>query len=105
MLKKIKNIFNGRKWNTTRTRKKMLFLSIIMAIVCFGMECLLATSDHHIDSTLISEWFSYAKWICGGSLCISLSDIVVDKVGTIVKTVKGVSDTQEENVDDEVIDE
>ena len=34
-----------------------------------------------------------------------VSDIVVDKVGTIVKTVKGVSDTQEENVDDEVIDE
>lgn len=86
--KKIKNIFNGRKWNGVRTRKKMLFFSIFMAFICFGIECGLSVFDHHIESTLISEWFSYAKWLCGGGLALSLAEVATDKVGNIIRTIK-----------------
>lgn len=94
--KKIKNIFNGRKWNGVRTRKKMLFLSIFMAFICFGVECGMSIFDHHIESTLISEWFSYAKWLCGGGLALSLADVATEKVGNIICAIKDAQNDTDE---------
>lgn len=76
----LSRIFNGRRWNEVRTRKKMLIFSIIIVLLYTIIGIAMLWLDKVMDSTLTSEYFSYAKWLVGSGVAITLADKVSDTV-------------------------
>lgn len=82
--KKIKNFFNGRKWNAVRTRKKILIFTILFVIVYTAINLGMTAFSVAPDSTLTSELFSYCKWLVATGTSITLADKFIPSKDEIV---------------------
>lgn len=75
-----KKIFSARKWNEVRTRKKMLFFAIFLALTYTTVSYALLTNGKELDSTLTEEFFTFAKWLVGSGVAITLTDKAADTI-------------------------
>lgn len=85
-------VFNGKKWNETRTRKKMLFLSIGLVLLFTTIMIILLAFEKSLDSTLTEQFFGYCKWLVGGCLVLVFGDTAKD----MAKILKGQDEEEEE---------
>lgn len=76
----LKRTFNARRWNETRTRKKMLIFSICLVLTYTGLGIVMLWLDKAMDSTLTTEYFGYAKWLVASGVAITLTDKISDTV-------------------------
>lgn len=90
MKKKLKKFFNNRPWGEWKTRKKTFVLAIFLAIV-FTIICQIQLQKGVILSDSLNEGFySFCKWIAGGSAMLSLFTVAGDIAEKIVgKSSKG----------------
>lgn len=76
----LKRTFNARKWNETKTRKKMLIFSIFLVICYTLFGFFLLWLEKAMDSTLTTEYFGFAKWLVVSGVTITLADKTIDAV-------------------------
>lgn len=84
-MKKIKNLFNGKKWNSVRTRKKVLLFTISAVMIYTALNLLMTGFGLTPDSVLTSELFGFCKWLVVTGTSITLAEKVVPaKKDTII---------------------
>lgn len=86
--------FNGKPWNSIRTRKKTLAFAILFAVIYAIINLIMTYIGSTPDSTLTSEVFSFCKWLVGTGTSITLADKASD-------IVVGLRNADEESVIDE----
>ena len=80
-----KRVFNGRRWNEVKTRKKMLVFSIVLIVTYTAISITMLCLDKVMDSTLTSEYFSFAKWLVVSGVAITLADKAGDTIQSFRK--------------------